>query len=73
MPVYKNSTRFNAIVTIRVVATLDAKKTLAVGYASAMKDVEADVGVHDMVVGPGEKIEKKDGTDAEFVASRSLP
>lgn len=48
------------------------KKTLEVGVASAMKAVGADLGVHDVHVGPGESIEVKPGVEADFLSARGV-
>ena len=70
MALYHNRTRLNTIVTIRIIAVQDPQKTLKIGLASAMKPVDAGIGVYDVHVGPGESIELGDGVDALFLASR---
>ena len=72
MALYHNGTRFAAIVTIRILAVQDPKKSLEVGVASAMKAVEADLGVHDVHVGPSESIEVKPGVEADFLSVRGV-
>lgn len=53
--------------------TQDPKKTLGVGVPSAMTIVSADVGVHDLTVGPGESIHAEDGVEAQFIHARGTP
>ena len=71
MALYRNGTRFAAIVTIRVTAAPNPEKALKIGVGAAMKNVTADVGSHDVPVGPGESLELEQGVVAEFLASRS--
>lgn len=73
MALYHNGTRFAAIVTINVSVTSNPKKTLEVGVPSSMTTVGADVGVHDLLVGPGESIQLENGVDAQFVGVRGAP
>lgn len=70
MAFYANTTRFDAIVTLKVTAVQDAKDVLKVGIESAMKTIESKVGVVDVLVGPGQVVELSDGTVAEFLAVR---
>lgn len=70
MALYSNGTRFAAILTIRINAVSDPKKTLMVGTPSAMYVVALEVGFHDLLVEPGESIELGQGVDAEFIATR---
>ena len=70
MALYHNGTRFAAIVTINVSVTSDPKKTLEVGVPSSMNKVGADVGIHDLLVGPGESIQLDEGVEAQFVGVR---
>lgn len=73
MALYKNQTRSASIVTLRISAVQDPKKALEIGpEESAMKSVSADVGIHDLLVGPGESIELSDGVTAEFLAARGV-
>lgn len=73
MAFYHNNTRFAAIVTLKVSMTQDPKKTLEVGVQSAMSAVGADVGVHDLLVGPGESIQLEEGVEAQFISARGVP
>lgn len=73
MALYHNGTRFAAIVTINVAVTSNPKKTLEVGVPSSMNPVGADVGVHDLLVGPGESIQLEQGVEAQFVGVRGAP
>lgn len=73
MALYVNTTRFDAIVTIRITGLQDAQDVLKVGIESAMKTLSQKVGVVDVLVGPGEAVELSDGTAAEFLAARCAP
>ena len=70
MALYHNGTRLNTIVTLRITVVQDPKKALMIGLASAMNPVEAEIGVHDVPIGPGESIEPGEGVEALFLASR---
>ena len=72
MALYRNMTRFEAIVTINITAILDKKKVLQVGLPSAKSAVSADVGVHDVRVGPGESLDLEEGVEAQFLAARGV-
>lgn len=69
--IYYNRTRRDAVVTIRVESVVDSKKALKVGETSAMKELPAEVGVHDLVVGPDQVLELSDGVTATFLAARA--
>ncbi len=71
--VYHNQTRRDAVVTIRVESVADSKKALKIGAVSAMKDISAEVGVHDLVVGPDQVLELSEGVTATFLAARGSP
>lgn len=73
MAFYANTTRFDAIVTLKVTAVQDAKDVLKVGIESAMKTLGPKIGVVDVLVGPGEVVELSEGTSAEFLAARCAP
>jgi hypothetical protein len=73
MALYVNTTRFDAIVTLRITAVQDAKDVLKVGIESAMKTFGAEAGVIDIFVGPGEVVELSQGVSAEFLAARCAP
>ncbi len=71
MALYRNGTRFAAIVTIRVSAVQDPQKALEVGTPSTMKWVVGlDLGVHDLLVGPGASMQIGVGVEAQFLAAR---
>jgi hypothetical protein len=70
MALYKNQTRRDAVVTVKINSVIDPQKALSVGATSAMAAITAEVGFHDVVVGPGQVLEVSDGVDATFVASR---
>ncbi|MBK7830558.1 hypothetical protein [Nannocystis sp.] len=70
MALYHNGTRFAAIVTIRVSAVQDPQKAFEIGTPSTMKVVGVDLGVHDLLVEPGESIQSGPGVEAEFLAAR---
>lgn len=73
MALYRNQTRSSAIVTIKISAVQDQKKALQIGpEASAMRSVNADIGVHDILVDPGESVELGDEVLAEFLATRGV-
>lgn len=71
MALYRNNTRFAAIVTIRVSTAPDPKKTLEIGLPSALKVEGLDVGVHDLLVEAGTSIQLMQGVEAEFLAVRA--
>lgn len=71
MAFYHNRTRFSAIVTIRISAVQDPKKTIEVGVPSAMNLMGLEVGVHDLLVGPAESIELGEGVEGQFLSSRA--
>jgi len=73
MALYHNGTRFSAIITLRVSAVADPKKVLSIGAPSTMKPMPIGVGVHDLLVGPGEVIQLEDGVEAQFLAARGAP
>ena len=70
MALYANTTRFDAIVTIKITAVQEPKDALSVGTESAMKGFSAKSGVLDVLVGPGEVIELSQGVLGEFLAAR---
>jgi hypothetical protein len=72
MALYSNQSHQNAIVTIRVISVLDPQKALSVGIKSAMKAFPAQIGVHDLVVGPGQVLEALEGVDAAFLQVRGV-
>lgn len=71
MLLYHNGTRFAAIITIKILAVQDPKKALSLGTDSAVNIVALDMGVHDLLVGPGESIRLEQGVDGQFLASRA--
>lgn len=73
MAIYSNNTRFDAIITIKVTAVLDPKDALKIGIESAMKSVALQLGVHDLLVGPGEELELSEGASVEFLTARCAP
>jgi hypothetical protein len=70
---YTNKTRHDATVTLKIETVADPKKTLKIGVESAMKDLPADVGIYDLVVGPDQSIELADGVQATFLTARNSP
>lgn len=70
---YLNNTRFDAIVTMRVVDPGGQNDGLKIGAESAMKDFAPKAGIHDVLVGPGEVIEISGGIVAEFLTVRGAP
>lgn len=72
MALYFNHSQQNAIVTVRVVSVLDPQKTLSIGIQSAMKVLPAQIGVHDLVVGPGQVLEALEGVEATFLQVRGV-
>lgn len=68
---YHNTTRFHAIVTLRITDAGGQDDKLQIGISSVMSDVKPTVGIHDVLVGPGEVIELSDGIAAEFLTVRS--
>jgi len=71
MAFYFNRTRHNAIVTVQISSVLDKEKALMVGAVSAMKVIPAEIGINDLVVGPGETLEILEGVTASFLGVRS--
>lgn len=71
MALYFNHSRRDAIVTIKIAAVQNPKNGLKIGIESSMDILAADIGVHDVVVGPGQALEAMDGVDATFLAARS--
>lgn len=69
---YHNNTRFDAIVTIRITEVVDPD-ALKIGLESAMKSIALKVGIHDVLVGPGEVIDKVDGVNVDFISARCAP
>ena len=67
---YRNATRFGVIVTIKVLAAEDFEKVLEVGTPSTMKTLGLELGIHDLLVEPGEAIQLKQGVDVQFLNAR---
>lgn len=72
MYLYKNNTRFRAIVTILVESTENKQKALKVGNKSHI-ECAAEPGYNDCDVGPGESIELINNTVAIVSAIRNAP
>lgn len=70
MAFYHNHSRVDAVVTLRLTAVQEPAKALLLGIESALRPCALKLGVHDLVVPPGESIELPDGTSADFLASR---
>lgn len=74
MAFYHNSTRFAAIITLKVVVAQDLEKVLEIGSPSRMRSGgKIDLGIHDILVGPDESIEVMQGADVQFIAARTSP
>ena len=71
MPFYHNATRFAAIVTLRISVVQEPKKVVEVGMPSAMKAMDLEVGVHDLLVSSAESIELGQGVEGQFLAARA--
>lgn len=72
MYLYKNNTRFRAIVTVLVESTENAKEALQIGKKTLVK-CEAEPGYTDCDVGPGEAITLLNNTIASIAAIRNAP
>lgn len=70
MAFYRNNTRFVSIVTIKISLVPNPSKTLAIGLPSAMSTTGLELGIHDLLVGPGESIELEKDVEADFIAVR---
>ena len=70
---YQNTTRFGAIVTLRILDAGGQEDALKMGIESNLKKVTPKVGIYDYFVGPDEMIEISQGINAEFIAVRSSP
>ena len=72
MYLYKNTTRYRAIVTVQVQSTENPKKALQIG-SKAPQACEAELGFTDCDVGPGESIVPINNTQATIVGIRNAP
>lgn len=71
MALYHNRTHRDAIVTVKIETVADPQKALKIGVKSAMNNVSGEIGVHDLVVGPGQSLELSEGVTATFLAVRT--
>lgn len=67
---YHNTTRFHAIVTLKITDPGSQDDKLQIGVSSVMSDFKPSIGIHDVLVGPGEVIEITGGIAAEFLNAR---
>jgi len=72
MSLYKNSTRFRAIVTVLLESTENKKKALKIGKKAPV-ECPAEIGYNDCDVGPGESIELINNTVATISGIRNAP
>ena len=72
MYLYKNNTRYRAIVTVQVQSTENPKKALQIGSKAPLV-CEAELGFTDCDVGPGESIVLINNTQATIVTIRNAP
>lgn len=70
---YQNSTRFGAIVTIRIIDPGGQDDAVQLGIESNLKKLAPKAGIYDYFVGPDEMIELSQGVNAEFLAVRNSP
>lgn len=73
MLLYRNHTRFPAIVTVKVDAVDELKPALKIGADEVFEEVKAAAGHHDVLVGPGKELHTLNNVQGIFVAARSAP
>lgn len=71
MIIYKNQTRFPAIVTVKVESTEDAKEALDVGSEDFYRKYPADKGYHDILVDAGSELRALNNTNASVLGVRN--
>ncbi|MBK8266453.1 MAG: hypothetical protein IPK80_34640 [Nannocystis sp.] len=73
MLLYKNNTRFKALVTVLVQSTENPAEALAIGAKVAPKKLPAEPGAVDWEVAPGESIVLLNNTTATVLGVRNAP
>lgn len=71
MAFYSNHTRHSAIITVNIQSTGNPEKSFQKGGNGVSEDVNADVGIHDFVVEPGQSLMLGENTDAVVVGVRN--
>ena len=70
---YQNTTRFGAIVTLRIIDAGGQDDALKMGIESNLNKIKPKAGIYDYYVGPDEMLELSQGVNAEFLGVRSPP
>lgn len=74
MLLYRNHTRFSAIVTVKVEVGGDQlKEVLRVGADEVFELLKVAGGHHDVLVGPGREIHTVGDSPGNFVSARCAP
>ena len=71
MALYTNHSRHPAIVTINIQTTADASKSIQKGTKQNFENIQADVGVHDLIVEAGLELKLAENTTATVVGVRA--
>lgn len=72
MILYNNTTRCNAIVTLKVNSLADLKTGVKAGPALALMPHEVTLGYVDILVNAGDLLDVADDADVVFVGVRSI-
>lgn len=73
MPFYVNTTRYPAIVTLKISGPKDLKVELKAGSNEVFEKIQASPGYWDIHVRAGEELDLVDQPDVVLVAVRSVP
>ncbi len=73
MPFYVNTTRYPAIVTLKISGTNDLKIELQTGANEVFEKIKASTGYFDIQVRAGETLDLIGQPDVVLVAVRSAP
>ncbi len=73
MVLYTNTTRFSAIVTLKIEAVVKSEAAIKIGVNGASEELASAPGYYDFFVGAGKEIHLINGTVATLLSVRSAP
>lgn len=73
MLLYRNRTRYNAIVTVKIESTDKPEAAFKLGTDNLLQEIEGKPGVEDLEIAPGKELHLTNNTVATILSSRNSP